>query len=162
MLFSVITSEAELNVAIIVASAPGFAGFMRQHVADSKLAMSLRSLFGSVTQLGNGPWKQSSRSRGHTNEPASVENRLKHYRVHDKDLRNQRSGEGGGSVGTPRQQSQKRGYYDLDETWLMHSRATVDIEHQADPPHPVHQGEGVRVQRSVEQAFQVPSEAYLP
>lgn len=134
---------------------------MRTNMANSKLAMSLRSLFGSVTRLGSGRGSKHS-SRGITNPP-SAENKLKQYHVHDNpynDLRHPHgAGGGGGFVGTPRQQSQKTGYYELDETWLMHSRARVDIEHQPHPAHPVHQGEGVRVHRSVDQVSQVPSEA---
>ncbi|KAK2611455.1 hypothetical protein N8I77_004793 [Diaporthe amygdali] len=45
--------QIELTVAIIVCPMPGFAGFMRTSVSDSKLASTLGSLLGNITRSGS-------------------------------------------------------------------------------------------------------------
>jgi hypothetical protein len=109
---------------------PGFAGFMRTKVPDSKLASTLRSLLGNLT---------GGSSRGTTQKSAGF------------DPNQPRSGQGF------RKNEQKEGYCELNETWLMESRVRVDMEHQAEPLQPVYNWTGVRVENFIggEQSPQV-------
>ena len=117
------TSQVELAVAIVVSSMPAFASFMRKTVLESKLVSSLRSLLGSIARNG---------SRDATQKRAgSSPNELR-------------------PGNDPRTHGEKIGYSELNETWLMNSRVMVDIEHQPTRLQPVHEGNGVRVQRSVD------------
>lgn len=128
-------SQIELTVAISVSSMPGFAGFIRTNVSNSKLASSLLSLFGSITRGSSRDTTQKSAGFD-PNQPRSGQNFRKN--------------------------EQRDRYYELNETWLLDSRVKVDIEHQVDPLQPAHSGRGVRVQNSVdvEQSSWAPSEGF--
>lgn len=102
---------------------PDFAGFMRVHVLESKFSQSVRSL------LGTSSGKASQNTKRYQAEPF--------------DMNQPRS------TFDSRRRGQKAPYYDVDQTWLMSSRATVDIEHHAQPLQPMYEGKGVRVKKSV-------------
>ncbi|ROW06860.1 hypothetical protein VMCG_04059 [Cytospora schulzeri] len=119
-----ICNLVEMDVATIVSSTPGFSSFMRSHVLDSKLAYSLRSILGGA---------KANRSVG--------------VRwVGDRDP-NQPSTRGDGDA---RQPSQNVRYYELNESWLLNSRETLDIADVASAPTVVHHGNGVRVTRTTD------------
>jgi len=116
-------SQTELTVAIIIASMPRFAGFMRIYVLESKLAMSVRSLLGNITRSGHQSTNQQSAKMNASHPPLGDDSRTR---------------------------GRKAPYYEMNETWLINSQAVVDIEHQANPLQPNHQIEGVRVERTVD------------
>lgn len=102
---------------------PGFAGFMRTSVSDSKLALTLRSLLGNITRSGSR--ERSQKYADHNRNQPHLEKDSRHF-------------------------EQKTGYPELNETWLTDSRPMVGLKHHVYPPQPVYDGLGVRFQNSVD------------
>ena len=115
------TSQTELTVAIMIASMPRFAGFMRLYVIESKLAMSVRSLLGNITRSGHRSTNQQSIEANMNQSPSGLNSRTR---------------------------GRKATYFEMNETWLMNSQGVVDIEHQTNSLQPNHDANGVRVEKT--------------
>lgn len=93
-------------MACIVASAPGFAGFLRTHVSTSRLVVALRSIFGGNKESALAAFEAEKRQR---------------------DL-NQRQ------TGHQHQGPRERGQTELDNSWLSTMRGFLDAEAGEGPP----------------------------
>ncbi|KAI1432772.1 hypothetical protein GGR50DRAFT_561892 [Xylaria sp. CBS 124048] len=112
----------EMNVALVVCSTPAFASFMRSHVMHSRLFKSLRSTLG-----GSGGSSRSNvlKSMLDPNRPRT-----------GRDI-------------TPKQK--KHHYYEMGDTWLLHTGATVDVEApKIAQTRSVENSEGLKVVKTVD------------
>ncbi|KAJ3579752.1 hypothetical protein NPX13_g817 [Xylaria arbuscula] len=102
-----LTNLVEMDIALIVCSAPAFASFMRVYVLQSPAFMSIRSFLGS-------------RNKDTVNEKEDIPNPNKPRTGREEE---QHAG-----------LNRLRGQVGMSDTWLFDSRATSDIETQRGRP----------------------------